>query len=268
MKKNYFQYEWNVEPNPIGAEAVRRLRRAQNPAFMPSGIPNLTVEAGDHIAVIALDDGDKYLSLVADFISSGIQSGAAGLNSEIVSLELSVARNSSEMRDMLAERLGRNPAVDDVDIRDAERNYSDYDLELFSREGMLRAISYEAERFKSSSRTAFRCASEDCSYFLRSISNPSEYLNYEYRLMSDLNAVIRRPALQLCVFRMGNLEILHRERGLLLHRSLRKIIRSHSKIIAVNTDRISVEAEAKRSIRRRTSEYYGGKIGWLRSLFI
>lgn len=236
---------WDNLPMPDPAE-VAAFRRQVTPGFLPSGINGFNLREGDHIALVVTSDEVDHLSLLKGFIAAGYRNSSAH---EILSLELSLGRSAHGAITALEEVLGG--AFDErIDVRDSDRNYGDYEPEHFTLEGMWQAMSGERSRM-SSQGELLRCASEDCSLFLKWLDNPHEYLRYEARLGPDLNQLMPRSFVQLCTFRTSVLDELGLADHLDTALAMEQILASHSRVILLSDGGLSFDADARRVLRSR-----------------
>lgn len=240
------QHAWNLSVDPRAVEAVRQVRHQLKPLYVPSGIPGLDLSAGSHVAVVALDRTNSYFGSVLDFVAAGI----ADHPREIVSLELAADTRETDAQEALARRVGRPVNEADVDIREWAENASDYEPELFTVAGMHAAMAKERARLDASARRGFRCASADCSHFLRWLRNPADYVAYEPTLMVDLQRILNVPSLQLCAFRLSNLELLEQEHGLKAGDVLADVVLSHTHLVAVDGPRVMTGRAALAAVSR------------------
>src|SRR6201999_4171452 len=101
--------------------------------------------------------------------------------------------------------LGRK-LPDSIDVRGWERNAGDYTPEHFDRPGMWRGMAAERRRLDSRAMPMLRVASADCTAFMKWLSNPLDYIEYEHELGADLGRILAgRDFLQLCVFKVSTL---------------------------------------------------------------
>jgi hypothetical protein len=71
---------------------------------------------------------------------------------------------------------------------------------------MWKAMEGERARLEAIPGSMLRVASADCTAFMRWLSNPVEYVEYEHELAGDLRRILRgRPFVQLCLFKADTL---------------------------------------------------------------
>jgi hypothetical protein len=222
---------WADVPLEFAGARTASVLAHENRRELPSGINGLHLSAGDHVAVIVLDDTPGPLDLLVDYVVAGLRDGR---RPEHLSFELTEGSTSDDVRARIERRL-QGPVPRALDIIDWSRNSGDYDSEYFTRKGMHRAIDQEAQRFTGERDALLRVASEDCSKFMSWLVNPGEYLMYEYELAGDLRARLDgHDFLQLCTFRINTLtETMGRE-GMSIQRALAHVLASHSKWVIVD----------------------------------
>lgn len=239
--------EWPTESSETDLSAVAAVLQFRGQrTLLPSGIPNLAISPGDHIALVDRDGGDHYLSVILDFVAAGISNTRFH---EQVSLELTEGRHADDVAEQLRQRIAAPELPPSLLIKDWDMNSSDYEPEYFDVPGMLRAMDRERERTEDDPNSAFRCASEDCSLFIRWLTNPIEYLDYEPRLALDLEHVVSRPAVQLCTFRSENLQALEQERGVTQRSAMARILAGHTKLLLIEDGRVMTGMPALRHLQ-------------------
>jgi hypothetical protein len=91
------------------------------------------------------------------------------------------------------------------------------------------------------------------------MDNPADYLDYERRLIDDLGAVVKRPAVQLCTFRIANLRHLEVESGLSVGQSLASIAVSHRELVVVEGSRVATGIPAAEMILHEIGQFGGAR---------
>jgi len=230
-------------PDRAGVDAVATLRRRVDPLFMPSGISGFTLRAGDHIALFVLPGSapDAHLPILFRYVAAG----ANNLDrDEAVVLELSEGATPAMAETGLSGLTGGGHRSR-IDIVDWDRNSGDYQPGHFDLAGMWRAITKQRPRMDGVERPAFRCASEDCSFFVRWLDNAADYLRYEAQLPVDLDRLLPGPFLQLCTFKDHLLGELADARRISRAESVATLLASHNRVIVVAGPRIIFDADAR-----------------------
>lgn len=235
-------------PAPLDVSSGKHtaeLMASLHPSRRPSGINGLQLADGDHIAVFILEETALYHELLLDFTVAGIRDSR---RTEQLSLELSQGTSAPTVRERLAARLaGEVPSR--VDVIDWDRNSGDYEPQHFTRTGMHSAMAQEAERLRGAPGSVLRVASEDCSKFMLWLSNPKDYLLYEYELADDLAIQIgSRGFIQMCGFHLKTLDETFRPHGLSLFMTTAHLIASHSHCITVDREEILCGRAAERRL--------------------
>lgn len=247
IRKSKFAERWERGYSSLAAGDVPRIRSQINPSFVPSGISGFILNKGDHVALFIEEDDIDYLPVLEKFLIAGYRSSS---KPEILSLELSRTENAAPVKERMMAKLGRNFS-DTIEIRDVDQNYSDYEPEHFTIEGMWDAMNHERRRFsRDESQHSFRCASEDCSLFLRWVDNPREYLRYESRLAQDLENIVCKGSVQLCAFRHSVLREMESIGKLNASIAVGEILASHSRVILLTHEQIVFDDLARAIIER------------------
>lgn len=240
---SYSDY-WDLTQDSFPEEIIS-LRRSLAPNWVPSGISGFNLHKLDHVALFVCDSGEDHLNLLAKFVAAGCVNRES---SEIISLELSQGRGLLEAKKILDSIIGERVSGK-IDIRDSERNYSDYQTEHFTLEGMWSAMKGELKRIDDAGVKMFRCASEDCSIFLRWLDNPHDYLAYEARLSTDLSRILNTDHVQLCTFRLSLINQLGLNGHINPGRAIEEILASHKRIILMTGRGLYFDKSARNIIK-------------------
>ena len=232
---------------------VIKFRRSVEPDFVPSGVSGLVLRRGDHIALVVEDESGEHLDIIKDFLAAGYRNGG---EEEILSLELNQNRNKDKVSSELAQQLG--PSFSHrLDVRDWAENNSDFEQGAsrstgrFTRAGMWQAMNDERRRMRPDWEPMLRCASEDCSLFIRWLENPDDYLKYEARLGADLDRIVPSGFVQLCTFRSSVLREMDAQGVLPLERTVADILASHNRVVLLDNEGMHLDAAARARIEKR-----------------
>ena len=238
-------------PDRSAVEAVAEVRRRADPLFMPSGISGFSLRARDHIALFVLPGAadDSHLPVLFRYVAAGANNED---RHEAVVLELSDGATPAMAEAGLAGMIAA-PRRARIDVVDWDRNSGDYRLGHFDLAGMWQAITNQRPRMEGVDQPAFRCASEDCSFFVRWLDNAGDYPRYEAQLPEDLSRLLPGPFLQLCTFKDRLLVELADAQDIPAAESVATILASHNRVIAVADDRILFDGAA----RERLMDQYG-----------
>ncbi|WP_431843212.1 pentapeptide repeat-containing protein [Calidifontibacter indicus] len=251
VRESAFAGTWahlQVEATP----ELIKFRRSVEPEFVPSGVSGLLLRRGDHIALVVEDESGEHLDIIKDFLAAGYRNGG---EEELLSLELTENRNKEQVSNELAQQLG--PGFSDrLDVRDWVENNSDFEQGAsrstgrFTRPGMWQAMNDERRRMRPDWEPMLRCASEDCSLFIRWLENPDDYLKYEARLGADLERIVPSGFVQLCTFRSSVLRDMDAQGVLPLGRSVADILASHNRVVLLDREGVHLDAVARTRIEK------------------
>lgn len=215
------------------SEATRVVDLPIDRRFVPSGIPRVNLNVGDHLAIFVHDRTDGYLRPLLDYVAAGAVRPDVR---ETMSLELTLGRSAKDMTRRLEDVVGNVPA--DLEIREWEQNSGDFVPEHFDLPGMFRAMGHERDRLsRVGSQSMLRCASEDCTKFISWLDNPRDYIKYEYRLSKDLTGFTEGHGfVQLCVFKTWLLRELCASHNLDFGEALADLVLAHDPLVSFEND--------------------------------
>lgn len=212
---------------------------------LPSGLSELYLKPKDHILFFVDNESDQYITDVASFLAAGLENP---VHNEVCTLEASDHWNResletaikkqtpydySENLDIITWDVGYEPYVSDKNIEKQEFVPS-------TMQGVFFTEMYKArQNYHSNPDNCARIASEDSGHFLRSLSNPREYLIYEGRLADDLEAAFKTPILQMCVYKNSDIQAIPNELGknnITPDEMLVRLAATHSKFLYKDAD--------------------------------